>query len=260
MEVILIVVLVLLLLVGIGFVISYNRFVSQLNTVQESWKQIDVQLQRRHDLIPNLVETVRASAQFEQATLRQVMEARAQAMSARSAPNVGHAEQGHAEQALSGALHGFFALAENYPDLKASQNFLHLQNQLADTEDRIAAGRRFYNGNVRAYNTRLGQFPSTLVAGMFKAKFQPAEYFEVDDPEVRATPSLRGAFDSLSGPPATGQPAAALPPQQLQQPQRPPVGPPGQQPMGQPVQPPQPPPPAQQPPQPYGQAQPPSPQ
>jgi LemA protein len=104
-----------------------------------------------------------------------------------------------AEQQLSGALRGFFGLAENYPELKASQNFLHLQRQLAETEDRIAAGRRYYNANVRAYNTRIDQFPSNIIAGRFK--FTAAEYFEVDDPDVRATPSLSGQFDTLSSPP-----------------------------------------------------------
>ena len=204
-----------LVVLAIAVIVSYNRFVRQRNLVQESWRQIDVELQRRHDVIPNLVETVRASARFEQATLQQVMQARAQAVAAREAPEVGHAAQGQAEQRLSGALRGFFALAEGYPELKASQNFLHLQQQLAETEDRIAAGRRFYNGNVRAYNTRIGQFPSSVIAGMFK--FTPAEYFEVDEPDVRATPSLAGAFDSLATPPM-GQPQLA-PPQGLQQPQ-----------------------------------------
>jgi LemA protein len=199
MEIVLIVVLGALLLVAIGFIVSYNRFVSQRNTIDESWRQVDVELQRRHDLIPNLVETVKASARFEQATLQQVMQARAQAVAARQAPNVGHAEQGQAEQQLSGALRGFFALAESYPELKSSQNFGQLQQQLAETEDRIAAGRRFYNGNVRAFNTRIGQFPSSIIAGMFK--FRPAEYFEVDEPDVRATPSLAGAFDDMATPP-----------------------------------------------------------
>jgi LemA protein len=209
MEIVLIVVLAVLVIAVIGFIVSYNRFVSQRNTIAESWRQIDVELQRRHDLIPNLVETVKASARFEQSTLQQVMQARAAAVAARDA---GHAAQGQAEQQLSGALRGFFALAESYPELKSSQNFLHLQQQLAETEDRIAAGRRFYNGNVRAYNTRIGQFPSSIIAGTFK--FTPSEYFAVDDPDVRATPSLSGSFDNLTTTPLPTQqpPQGQIPP------------------------------------------------
>jgi LemA protein len=220
MEIVLIVVLGAVLLVAIGFIVSYNRFVSQRNTIDESWRQVDVELQRRHDLIPNLVETVKASARFEQTTLQQVIQARAQAIAARQAPDVGLAQQGQAEQQLSGALRGFFALAESYPELKSSQNFAQLQQQLAETEDRIAAGRRFYNGNVRAFNTRIGQFPSSIIAGMFK--FTKAEYFEVDEPDVRATPSLAGAFDDMATPPM-GQ--TQLPPQQATR-QAPPQPPP----------------------------------
>ncbi|HET8643453.1 MAG TPA: LemA family protein [Pseudonocardiaceae bacterium] len=215
METVLVVVLGALLLVAIGLIVSYNRFVSQRNMIDESWRQVDVELQRRHDLIPNLVESVKASARFEQSTLRQVVQARAEAIAAREAPEVGHAQQGAAEQQLSGALRGFFAVAESYPELRSSQNFLALQEQLAETEDRIAAGRRFYNGNVRAFNTRIGQFPSSAIAGMFK--FRPAEYFEVDEPDVRATPSLAGAFEDMETPPM-GQPLAPPPPQQQVQP------------------------------------------
>jgi LemA protein len=212
MEFVVIVVLAVVLLVAVGAIVSYNRFVSQRNTIDESWRQVDVELQRRHDLIPNLVETVKASARFEQTTLQQVIEARAKAIAAREAPEVGHTAQGEAEQQLSGALRGFFALAESYPDLKSSQNFLNLQLQLAETEDRIAAGRRFYNGNVRAYNTRIGQFPSSIIAGMFK--FAPAEYFEVDEPDVRSAPSLSGAFDDMATPPM-GQPLPPSEPRQV---------------------------------------------
>jgi len=193
MQIALIVVLAVLVIAVVVAIMSYNRFVSQRNTVGESWRQVDVELQRRHDLIPNLVETVKASARFEQATLQQVVQARAQAVAARQS---GLAAQGAAEQQLSGALRGFFGLAESYPELRSSQNFLHLQEQLAETEDRIAAGRRFYNANVRAYNTRIGQFPSSVVAGA--GKFTPAEYFAVDDPDMRATPSVAGQFDSLN--------------------------------------------------------------
>jgi LemA protein len=185
MGTVLVVVLAVLLVLAVVLILSYNRFVSQRNTIEESWRQVDVELQRRHDLIPNLVETVKASAEFERSTLQQVVQARADAMAARDA---GREAQGQAEQQLTGALRGFFGLAESYPELRSSQNFLHLQEQLAETEDRIAAGRRFYNANVRAYNTRTQQFPANVIAGAFK--FTPAEYFAVDDPDVRAVPSI----------------------------------------------------------------------
>ena len=200
MDIVLIVVLAVLVVAAVAAIVIYNRFVSQRNTIAESWRQVDVELQRRHDLVPNLVETVKASARFEQATLQQVVQARAQAVAAREA---GPVAQGQAEQQLSGALRGFFGLAESYPELKSSQNFLHLQQQLAETEDRIAAGRRFYNANVRVYNTRIGQFPSNVIAGL--GKFTPAEYFAVDDPDVRATPSVAGSFDSLDTTPLPAQ-------------------------------------------------------
>ena len=200
MKLVLIVVLVVLVIIAVVGVLSYNRFVSQRNTIAESWRQVDVELQRRHDLIPNLIETVKASARFEQATLQQVVQARAQAVAARE---TGPVAQGAAEQQLSGALRGFFGLAESYPELRSSENFLHLQQQLAETEDRIAAGRRYYNANVRAYNTRIGQFPASILAGTFK--FTPSEYFGVDDPDVRATPSVAGQFDSLDTKPLRAQ-------------------------------------------------------
>ncbi|MGH8876489.1 MAG: LemA family protein [Stackebrandtia sp.] len=190
------VIVVVVLFVLTGGLVSFNRFVRQRNTIEESWRQIDVELQRRHDLVPNLVEIVRASAAFEQATLRQVMDARTAAMTARQDPASGHRRQSIAEGELSGALRGFFGLAENYPNLRSSANFLHLQRQFADTEDRLAAGRRFYNGNVRAYNTRRRTIPSNVVAGT--CRFRAAEYFELDDPSVRSAPRLAGAFESLT--------------------------------------------------------------
>ena len=211
--VVLIVVAVIVIAV-LGFIASYNKFARQRNTIEESWRQVDVELQRRHDLIGNLVEVTKAAAKFEQATLVQVTQARAQAVAAHGA---GPAAQGRAEQALSGALANFFQVAEAYPDLRASQDFRYLQEQLVECEDRIAAGRRFYNGNVRAYNTRFDTFPSSMIANI--GKFQKREYYEVDDPQVRAAPSLRGAFDGLSEQvtptPPLGQP---MPPQQLQTP------------------------------------------
>jgi len=222
--IIVLVVVAIIVIAVVAFISMYNKFARQRNTIEESWRQIDVELQRRHDLIGNLVEVTKASAQFEQQTLTQVVQARTQAVAAHGA---GPAAQGQAEQALNGALSNFFAVAEQYPNLKANQNFLQLQQQMVETEDRIAAGRRFYNGNVRAYNTRFDTFPSSMVANF--GKFQKKEYYEVDDPNVRAAPSLRGAFDSLTGPstptPPLGQPAlgtqqppASPPPPQTQPP------------------------------------------
>ena len=173
------VVLGLVALLLLAVVVSYNRFVRQRNLVQESWRQIDVELRRRHDLIPNLVETVKAYAAHERTVLQNVVDARTAAV----ASGGGVAAQAKAESQLAGSLRGLFAVVENYPDLKAAGPFQQLQSQLAETEDRIAAGRRFYNGNVRALNTRVESFPSSLVASTFN--FEKAEYFEVDEPDVR---------------------------------------------------------------------------
>jgi LemA protein len=210
--IIVLVVVAIIVIVVVAFIAGYNKFARQRNTIEESWRQIDVELQRRHDLIGNLVEVTKASAQFEQQTLTQVVAARTQAVAAHGA---GPAAQGQAEQALNGALSNFFAVAEQYPNLKANQDFLYLQQQTVETEDRVAAGRRIYNGNVRAFNTRFDTFPSSMIANF--GKFQKKEYYEVDDPNVRAAPSLKGAFDSLA--------AAPTPPlgQQAIQPPTPPT-------------------------------------
>ncbi len=224
MKLILIAVLVLIVIVLVGFVVSYNRFVRQRNLVRESWRQIDVELQRRHDLIPNIVETVKGYAGQERTVLTAVTEARAHAEEVRRNPSAGPADQAAAENNLGRAMSGFFATVEAYPDLKSNQNFLALQQALAETEDRIAAGRRFYNANVRAINTRVEAFPSNIVAGAFH--FTQEEYFEVDDPAVRAAVSVDfGELGSHGGvgstapsalaPPAsppTAGPAGSLPP------------------------------------------------
>ncbi len=181
------VVLALVLLLALAVVVSYNRFVRQRNLVQESWRQVDVELRRRYDLVPNLVETVKGYATHERAVFDSVTSARTAAAAA-----TGVVEQGQAERALGGSLRGLLAVAEQYPDLKAAGPFQQLQVQLAETEDRIAAGRRFYNGNVRALNTRVEAFPSSVVASAFH--FTKADYFEVDEPEVRAPVAVR--FDS----------------------------------------------------------------
>jgi LemA protein len=175
----LLVVLGVVVLLALAVAVSYNRFVRQRNLVQESWRQVDVELTRRHDLVPNLVETVKGYAAHERTVLGNVVEARAAALAAPTVP-----AKAEAETKLAGSLRGLFAVAEAYPDLKAAGPFQQLQVQLAETEDRIAAARRFYNGNVRALNTRVEAFPSSIVASTFH--FEKAEYFETDDPEVRA--------------------------------------------------------------------------
>ncbi|HVE74720.1 MAG TPA: LemA family protein [Mycobacteriales bacterium] len=169
------------LLLLLALIVSYNRFVRQRNLVQESWRQVDVELRRRHDLVPNLVQTVQGYAAHERAVFEGVTQARAAAVAAEGGDV---ATQARVEATLAGRLKGLLAVAEAYPDLKASGPFQQLQEQLAETEDRIAAGRRFYNGNVRALNTRVEAFPSSITAALFG--FRRASYFEVEDPAVRA--------------------------------------------------------------------------
>ncbi|MBC7640198.1 MAG: LemA family protein [Rhodoferax sp.] len=176
-----IVLLVLLVLVGVGL---YNGLVRLRNVVQESWRQIDVELTRRHDLIPNLVETVKGYAAHERETLQAVTNARAMA----AAPGSSPAQQAQQENVLTAALGRLFAVAEAYPDLKANQNFLQLQRDLTDTEDRLAASRRFYNANVRSLNTKVETVPSNVVAGLFH--IGRAEYFEAEDLAVRVAPQV----------------------------------------------------------------------
>jgi len=174
------VVVVVLLL---SLLVMYNRFIRQRTLVDESWHGIDVELTRRHDLVPNLVATVQGYADHERAVLEALT-------SAREAATAHKADAPHArepfEDALTTTVQRVLARAEAYPDLKASANFLQLQDELTITEDRIAAARRFYNGNVRAYNTRLATFPSNLVGSAFH--FEPREFFELRDPAMRAAP------------------------------------------------------------------------
>jgi LemA protein len=168
----------LLVVLVFWFMGIYNRLVSLRNTVEAAWKQIDVQLQKRYDLIPNLVETVKGYAAHEKDTLERVINARNAALTAK-----GPAEVGKAEAALAGAVSGFLGLAEAYPDLKANQNFLMLQQELSSIESKVAYSRQHYNDVVNGYNTLQQQFPANLVAGMAGCK--PAEYFEVELPEAR---------------------------------------------------------------------------
>jgi LemA protein len=179
--------IVLLIIVALViFVISiYNSLVKMRIRVNEAWSDIDVQLKRRYDLIPNLIETVKGYAKHEKETLDEVVEARAQATKINVDIDNATAEDmaafSQAQQGLSGALGKLFALSENYPDLKANQNFLQLQNDLTDTEDKIQAARRFYNGTVREYNTKIATVPSNIVAGLFN--FKRREFFEAEDNE-----------------------------------------------------------------------------
>jgi LemA protein len=170
---ILIIVAIIVVLV-IAFIVMYNGLVQLRNRIDNAWSQIDVQLQRRHDLIPNLVETVKGYAAHERETLERVVQARNQAISAQ-----GPAEQGQAENLLTGALRQVFALAEAYPDLKANQNFLALQEELTTTEDRVAYARQFYNDSVLKYNSKIQSIPSNVIAGMFN--FDEREYFEGEE-------------------------------------------------------------------------------
>ncbi len=176
-----VVVVVLLLLYLIA---AYNGLVSKRINVQNGWSQIDVVLKRRHDLIPNLVETVKGYAAHERQTLENVTKARQQAVSAQ-----GVAQQTAAENMLTSALRQLFAVAEAYPDLKANTNFLQLQGELANTENQIASGRQDYNNTVTQYNTAVQQFPSNIVAGLFA--FQKAEFYTVEDPAHRQVPQVK---------------------------------------------------------------------
>jgi LemA protein len=179
-----IVVGVLVVLLILVFILSYNGLVRLRNRIDNAWSQIDVQLKRRYDLIPNLVETVKGYASHERQVLENVTQARANAINAQ-----GPAQQADAENVLSGALKSLFAVAEAYPDLKANQNFLSLQEELTSTEDRVAYARQFYNDSVLSYNNKLQTFPRNIIAGMFN--FEKREYFE-GEPE--ATGPVRVQF------------------------------------------------------------------
>lgn len=178
-----IVIVAIVVVLVIAFVVMYNGLVRLRNRIDNAWSQIDVQLQRRHDLVPNLVETVKGYAAHERETLDAVVRARNAALEAQ-----GPAAQAQAENVLTGALRQLFALAEAYPDLKANQNFLGLQEELTSTEDRVAYARQFYNDSVLNYNNRIQSVPSNLIASMFG--FAPREYFEGDD-EARGVPRVQ---------------------------------------------------------------------
>ncbi|PIR06845.1 MAG: hypothetical protein COV55_01945 [Candidatus Komeilibacteria bacterium CG11_big_fil_rev_8_21_14_0_20_36_20] len=171
--IIVVIVLILLWLIGV-----YNGLIKLRNRVKEAWSDIDVQLKRRYDLIPNLMETVKGYMKHEEGVLTKVTEARAKAMGAKSIE-----ERGQAENMLSETLKSLFAVAESYPDLKASQNFLSLQDEISDTENKIQAARRFYNGQVRDFNTKIEVFPNNVVAGMLN--FKAWDFFAIEDEKQR---------------------------------------------------------------------------
>ncbi len=172
----LVIIIVVIVLVGVWLIGVYNGLIKLKNRVDEAWSDIDVQLKRRYDLIPNLINTVKGYATHEKDLLEKTTEARAKAI---AAGTVG--EQEAAENMLTGALKSVFAVAENYPELKANQNFLELQKELSDTENKIQASRRFYNGNVRDFNTKIEVFPTNLIAN--KLNFSKREFFEAGTEE-----------------------------------------------------------------------------
>lgn len=176
---ILYILLAIVAVIALWVIGSYNLLIRATNRAKEAWADIDVQLKRRYDLIPNLVETVKAYATHEREAFENVTKARAAAMGAQ-----GVEDKAKAENMLSSALKSIFAVAEAYPDLKASQNFAKLQDELSDTENKIQAARRFYNGNVRDLNTMLQSFPTNIIAGWFK--FTPRDFFELDESQSAA--------------------------------------------------------------------------
>jgi LemA protein len=207
--IIILVIVVILALIGIS---AYNGFVKSRNVIQESWRQIDVELNRRYELIPNLVETVRAYAAHERNTLEDITRLRSQAqqLSQTEGP-LPSQQRADVEEALSGAVRNLIVSVEAYPDLKSNQNFLELQRQLAETEDRIANGRRYYNANVRVYNTKVESVPTNLIANIFK--FEKATYFEVNDQAVRQAPNVSFGEIAYRGDTAGGSAQGQLPPQ-----------------------------------------------
>ncbi len=182
-------IVVLILVVFAVYAVSiYNGFILLKNRVDEAWSDIEVQMKRRYDLIPNLVETVKGYAKHESSTLEKVIQARNIAMA-----NQGNVkETAQSENILTGALKSVFALSESYPELKANANFMELQRELRDTEDKLQAARRFYNGNVLALNTKIDMFPSNIVASMFH--FEKRDFFELAEEEKEARNAVRVQF------------------------------------------------------------------
>ena len=176
--------LIVVVALFLWLILSYNRLIALRNRVKEAWSDIEVQLKRRYDLIPNLVETVKGYAAHERELFEKVTEARSRAMGAQTMK-----EHAQAENMLSQTLKTLFAVVENYPQLKAAENFLELQRELTDTEDKIQAARRFYNGNVRDLNIKVESFPINLVAQIFG--FKPMEFFEIEEAAEREPVSVK---------------------------------------------------------------------
>ncbi len=176
-----VILLIVIIILAVYVVAVYNGLIVGRNRVKEAFSDVNIQLKRRYDLIPNLVETVKGYASHESQTLEKVIQARNMAMAAQKGDLK---EQAKAENILSGTLKSLFAVSENYPELKANENFLKLQFELTDTEDKIKAARRFYNTNVLALNNKIEMFPSNIIASMFAFKKQ--EFFELDDDEAQA--------------------------------------------------------------------------
>lgn len=183
MSILFILVLAIFLIV-IWIVVVFNSLIRLKNRVKEAWADIDVQLKRRYDLIPNLVATVQGYAAHEKEVFQKVTEARTRAMGAQTMK-----EHSEAENFLSQTLKSLFAVVENYPDLKASQNFLELQRELTDTEDKIQAARRFYNGNVRDFNTKIEVFPANIIANLFN--FKKIDFFEITENVQKEAPVVK---------------------------------------------------------------------
>ena len=175
------IILGIIVALALYLIYKYNSFIVIRTRTEEAWADIDVQLKRRYDLIPNLVNTVKGYATHESEAFEKVSEARSKAMQA-SSPK----EKGEAENALSGTLKSLFAVSESYPELKANTNFLQLQNELSDTENKVQAARRFYNGNVRELNTKINTFPGNLIAKMFR--FIKKDFFQLADDSVEKEP------------------------------------------------------------------------
>ncbi len=180
--------LIAVAVLAVWFVGLYNGLVRLKNIGKEAWAQIDVQLKRRHDLVPNLVETAKGYMKHERETLERVIQARNAAVAVQADPSKGPAALGAAENMLTGALRQFFALSEAYPDLKANQNMLKLQEELTSTENRIAFSRQHYNDSVRRYNTKLEQVPTNIVKNF--GDFPPLEFFELEDAAQREVPKV----------------------------------------------------------------------
>jgi LemA protein len=173
----------LIILIGLIYILIRNSMIGSRNRVDEAWSGIDVQLKRRHDLIPNLVETVKGYAEHERGTFEKVTEARAEAMKAQ-----GPVESARAEGRLNAVLGDLRAVAENYPQLRATENFQQLTRNLSEIEDEIQASRRIYNSNVQAYNTKIQVFPNSLIAG--SGGFTPREFFEIEEASERTAPQV----------------------------------------------------------------------